>query len=135
MNVQAVIQEVADQLDTIADLRSYGFAPDTVHPPAAIVTWPEAIEYDSTYARGMDRITLPVVVVVGKPSDRSTVERLGAYADGSGPRSVKAVVEAGTYTSCDSVRVMSAEFDVVTIGGIDYMAGMFDLDIGGKGDL
>lgn len=133
MNLKDVMDEVAGQLDTIGGLRTYAFPPDSLAPPAAVVSYPDDYTFDATYGRGTDRMTLPVVVVVGKPSDRSTVERLGAYADGSGARSVKAVVEAGTHTAFDTVRVMSIEFDVVTIGGQDYMAALFDLDIVGEG--
>lgn len=133
MNLQTVMAQVATQLDTIGGLRVYGFPPDSLLPPAAVVSFPEDLTYDQTYQRGVDRMTLPVVVVVGKPNDRSTVERLGKYADGSGPASVKAVVEAGTYTAFDEARVMSVEFDVVTIGGTDYMAALFSLDIAGRG--
>lgn len=133
MNLKDVMDQVAAQVDTITDLRVYPFPPDALAPPAAVVSWPETYDYDATYQRGMDRLTLPVVLVVGKPNDRSTVERLGAYADGNGPKSVKAVVEAGTYTAFEAVRVMSVEFDVVTIGGTDYMAALFSLDIVGKG--
>lgn len=133
MNLAQVMTEVGDQLDTIADLRGYGFPPDAIHPPVAIVSYPDDLTFDATYGRGMDRITLPVVVLVGKPNDRSTVERLGRYADGSGATSIKAVVEAGSYTAFDTVRVMSAEFDVVTVAGVDYMAALFSLDVAGQG--
>lgn len=133
MNLADVMQEVADQLDTIADLRVYPHPPDTILPPVGFVSYPDDYEFDGGYGRGMDRMTLPVVIAIGKASDWSTAERLGAYCDGSGASSVKAVVEAGTWTACDTVRVMSVEFDVVTIAGADYMAAMFNLDVVGQG--
>jgi hypothetical protein len=70
---------------------------------------------------------------VGKAHDRSTRDRVADYCDGSGAKSIKAVVESGTYTAFDSVRVARVEFDVVTIGGIDYLAALFELDIIGDG--
>jgi hypothetical protein len=133
MNLSDVMAQVALQLDTIGELRVYDSPPGALLPPAVVVSYPDRYDYDATYDRGLDRLTLPVVVVVGKPTERSTRELLAAYADGSGPRSVKAVVEAGAYTAFDSARVASVEFDVVTIGGTDYMAALFDLDIAGKG--
>src|SRR5690606_42113379 len=65
MDVAAVMQEVADRLDTIAGLRVHGSPPWTITPPAAIVSYPESLEY-SRSARGMDRISLPVVVLFGR---------------------------------------------------------------------
>lgn len=133
MNLADVMDQVAAQLDTITDLRCYAYPPDVVYPPAAIVSYPDAYTFDETYGRGMDRLSLPVVLVVGKVSDRAARDELGAYADGSGSQSVKAVVEAGTYTAFDSVRVESVDFDVVTIAATDYMAALFSLDIVGTG--
>lgn len=133
MNLADVMQAVSDRLDTIDGLRCFAYPPGTVSPPAAVVSYPDTYTYDETYGRGMDRLKLPVVVVVGKVSDRSARNQLGAYVDGSGAASVKAVLESGTYTAFDSVRVESVEFDVVTIAGTDYMAGLFTLDIAGSG--
>lgn len=133
MNLADVMQQVADRLDLIDGLRVSGFPAPKVVPPAAIVSYPDTYDYDATYGRGMDRVTLPVVVVVGKASDRTARDRLGAYVDGSGPKSVKQVLESGTYAAFHTLRVVSVEFDVVTVGGTDYVAALFDLDIAGSG--
>lgn len=133
MNLGAAMQEIADQLDTIDGLRCYGYPPDTINAPAAVVTYPDTLTFDATYGRGMDRMDPKVVVLVGKVSDRTARDRLGAYCDGSGTSSVKAVVEAGTYTEFDTVRVASAEFDIVSISAVEYLAATFTLDIAGTG--
>lgn len=133
MDLGNVMQAVADRLDTIAGLRCFGYPPDTVHPPAAIVTYPELLDFDGAYARGMDQVTLPVVVVVGRVDVRSTRDALAGYCDGSGASSVKAVLESGTYSAFHTIRVTSAEFDVATIGGTEYLTATFTLDIVGGG--
>jgi len=133
MNLADVMQAVADRLDTITGLRCFGYPADKITPPAAVVTYPESYDYDSTYNRGMDRMELPVVVLVGKTSDRATRANLARYADGSGAASVKAIVESGTYTAFDTVRVVRVVFDVVTIAGSAYLAATFTLDITGSG--
>ncbi|MGH3735836.1 MAG: hypothetical protein ACRDT6_09485 [Micromonosporaceae bacterium] len=133
MDLGDAMDAVAARLDTIAGLRVFAYPPPAVTPPAAIVSYPDELNFDETYGRGMDRLTLPVVVVVGKASDRSSRNLIAAYADGSGASSVKAVVESGTYTAFDTVRVMRAEFDIVRIAGTDYLAALFDLDIAGQG--
>ncbi|TCC26726.1 hypothetical protein [Kribbella speibonae] len=134
MDLGAVMQEIADELDTIADLRVYGYPADSVNAPAAIVTYPGELTYDGSYGRGMDRIPdLTVVVLVGKVSERTARDRISQYCNGSGSASIKAVVEAGTYTEFDTVRVASVSFDIVAIAAVEYLAATFTLDIAGQG--
>lgn len=134
MDLNDVMDEIATQLDTISGLRVHDHPPGSVTPPAGIVSYPDRVDFDETYGRGMDRIrNLPVVVVVGKATDRTARTRINGYASATGASSVKAVLEAGTYTSFSTIRVASVEFDVVTIGTIDYIAAMFALDIAGQG--
>lgn len=133
MDLANVMDAVSNRLATIAGLRCFAYPPPTITPPAAVVSYPDACEFDATYGRGMDRLKLPVVLVVGKVSDRATRDALGAYCNGSGASSVKAVLESGTYSAFDSLRVESIDFDVVSIAGVDYMAGAFTLDIAGQG--
>lgn len=133
MDLGLVMQEIADRLDTIAGLRVSAYPAGNVTPPAAMVLFPDEIDYDQTYGRGMDRMTLPVLVIDGVPTERQTRDRIAAYAAGSGAASVKAVLESGTYTQFHTVVVTRVEFPAATIGGQDYAAAMFDLDITGQG--
>lgn len=135
MNLATVMDQVAARLRTIATLagRTSEYPPDSVNPPAAIVSYPDEYMYDETFGRGMDRLMLPVVVVVGKVSDRSARNQLGAYVDGSGGSSVKQILESGSYTAFQTLRVADVNFDTVTIAGTNYIAALFILDITGKG--
>lgn len=132
MNLDTVMDAIANQLGTITGLRAHAYPPDMIEPPAAVVTWPD-ITFDGTYGRGMDRLELPVVVAVGKPYDRATRALMAPYVAGSGAKSIKAVVESGTYTAFDTVRVSTATFDVISIGGVEFLAATFTLDIAGRG--
>ena len=127
-----VMREMADKLAAITKLNRYAFPSDSITPPAVVVGFPE-ITFDRTYGRGMDTFLLPVWVVVGRLGDQSAAENLAAYSDGSGEASVKEQIQAGTYTSFDTVRVTSALPDNPTFGGVEYLAYMFDLDIAGDG--
>lgn len=133
MNLANVMQELAERLDTIAGLRVHGHPPDKISTPAAVVTYPDTYNYDETYARGMDRLELPVVVLVGKVHLLSARNTIGAYADGAGAKSVKAVLEAGTYTQFDTVRVTGVTFDIVEVAGVEYLGATFTVDITGQG--
>ena len=134
MDMGACMQEIADRLDTIAGLRVFGWPPDKPPPaPAAVVTYPETLTFDGAYARGMDKMDPSVVALVGKVSDRTARDRISEYAAGSGDKSFKAVIESGTYTTFDSVRVTAIAFDIVAIGAIEYLSATFTLDIVGEG--
>ena len=133
MNLADVMDEIAERLKVIDGLRTFGWPPGTIVPPAAIVYFPDEYTYDETYGRGMDRMTLPVTVAVSKADLRSARDRLAQYVDGSGDSSFKAVLESGTYTAFDAVRVMGAEIGEATIGGTEYYGATFDLDIVGSG--
>lgn len=135
MDLKAVMTEIGTALDTIDAVRVYVGVPGRIDVPtrgaAAVVPYPTRVTYDSTYARGMDRIEQPVLLVVGRPTDRSTLDKLTAYAAGTG--GVKAAIEAHAYTSCDVVTVDSVDVDDVTYAGIDYLAAVFNLNIVGQG--
>lgn len=133
MNISDVMQEIAARLDTISGLTVHSYPAYRVSPPAAIVTFPSEYGYDETYARGADRLVLPVVLLVGSVDDRTTRDRIGKYADGSGPDSVKQVIESGSYTTFDTLRVTDVVFDRVTVGGDEYVSATFNIEILGRG--
>lgn len=135
MDVQAVVEEIGETLGGIDGLRVYDFPADSVTPPAAIVVLPDEVIYDETYGRGMDRMTVPVLLVAGRQSDRAAAKKIAGYMSGAGSTSVKAVINAvPAWTAMDTVRVMRSEFDVATVGGVDYFAALFDFDITGSGE-
>lgn len=136
MDLAAVMDEIGASVRGVQGLsgRTYAYPPPTVTGLAGIVSYPDKIDYDQTYGRGMDKITdLPVLIVVGQATDRGARDRVAQYAAGSGALSVKAAIEAGPHTSFNDVQVKSCEFDVVSIAAIDYICAMFRMDIAGQG--
>lgn len=130
MNLAAVMDEVAGVLDTLTGLRVTAWPPGSVVPPAGIVSYPDGFTYDETYGRGSDRIDqLTMTLVVGKVTERSARDKVSAYTAGAGELSVKAAMEAHTWTSCDDLTVSRCEFEIVTIGGVDYLAATFYADV------
>lgn len=128
-----VMTQIAARLKLIGGLNTYDWPPDAIAVPAAFLDYPETLTYDSTYQRGLDELTLPVYLAVGKVSDRSARDNLSGYVDGSGPASVKQTLETGQYAAFDTCEVASADFAVVTFEGIDYAAVKFNVNIAGKG--
>jgi hypothetical protein len=134
MNLDDVAGEVQDALKSIGGLRVPEWGVDRVVPPTAIVTLPERIEYDHTKMRGFDRyVDLQVIILLARGNTRTTRAELAEFVAGSGPRSVKAVLDGWTYTSLDTMRVISAEPQVVTFADVPYEAMIFHTDITGRG--
>ncbi len=135
MNLNLVMDEAASVLMQITGLRVFAYPPATIVPPAGYVSYPKSIDFDETYGRGEDRFTdLPMVLLAGKATDRAARDTVAAWAAGSGPQSVKARMEAHTWTSCDDLTVTSVEFDVETIAGVPYLAVMFKATVVGPGE-
>lgn len=137
MNIADVMDELAVRLRVAPSLagRTYEYPPATLVPPAAIVSYPTEGTFDATYGRGVDTMSGVVLVVAGRPTDRTTRDVITRYVDGAGPESVKALLDGDDddYASCDGVRVAGWDIDVYTIGGIDYLTAVFSLDIVGPG--
>lgn len=130
MNYETVCEQIETQLATITGLRVGNVAAGTP-PPFAILDWPDEIRFDETYGRGADSMTVPLAVAVGRPAERTTRSRLAVYCNGTGSESIKAVLEAGTYTAFDSIRVTDVKFATWSEGGIDYATAVFGLEIMG----
>lgn len=136
MDLQAVREELCTVLKTITGLRAYPWAQGTIAAPAALPGWPDEIVYNGTYGRGMTHVPdLPLLVLVGKASERAAAKRLGEYVSDTGAKSIPAKLEgrAGLWVSCDTVTVDSASFESVALAGVEYLAVEFHLDIVGKG--
>jgi hypothetical protein len=128
-----VMDEIGAELETIAGLRVTPFAADHVQVPAAVVAYPETIDYDQTWNRGVDKLTFPIFVLVGKMWDRTARDELSGYVNGAGAASVKAVLEAGAYTAMSSLKVQTADVEAVSVAGVEYLAAVFSVDVYGSG--
>lgn len=131
IDLAAVMQAIADELLAAAVVkRAFGWPVGAVQPPAAIVGYPEDgdIEFDAVFGRASDRAVLPVWLVAGATHDRTTRDVLSGYI-GDGARSVKAALEPNLGGAVQTARVTDAQIEPVTIGGVDYMAARFDVEI------
>jgi len=76
---------------------------------------------------------LPVVIVEKLTPARAVRKRLADYVAGSGAKSVKAVLESGTYAQFHVITVQRVDFDAVTIAAVDMLAAVFTCEIVGSG--
>jgi len=129
VNLSDVLDDVETALGTIAGLRVFGYWPDSVAPPVAVLGWPVTGTYDVAMCRGLDRMSVPVTVAVGRADARTARARVAEYIDGD--MSVKDALEGHSSDVWDVLHVSAWEIDVVTIGGIDYLAALFTVTIHG----
>lgn len=129
LDLNAVMDGLGARLATIAGLRVYDYPADSVQVPAAVVSYPETVEYDETFARGCDQLVIPITVVVGKVSDRASRDQLGAYIAGSGARSIKLAVDGTLSGAVHAARVFHSDVSAVVIGAVEYIGATFRVEV------
>lgn len=122
INLNTAMDALGTALDGVTVLRVSDYEASSGATPAGMVLLPDTLYYDNTMGRGTDRATFPVVVIVGKVSDRAARDRLAGFCDGTGAAtvSVKAALDA-----IPAARVESVTFKTVTWGGVPYLAAEF----------
>jgi hypothetical protein len=137
MDLFAVMAEVATVCKTLPGMagRVAEWDVGTVTGNSILVTLPEEIEFDLTYGRGLDKFSdLLVMLLLPRGNVRAAYKTMGPYVKGSGASSVKAKLEAYTYTTCDRVIVTRCGFDeVADRAGVPYLAATFHTDVYGNG--
>lgn len=134
MNLKDVMEEIAEKLRTFLGVTAYSYPTDTVVPPAAILSFPDRIAYDVTYRQGEAFFwNLPLYMVTNRVDGKTARNVLSEWADVNGNKSIQQYLSNTRYSTCGSVQVVNATFDVVTIAGIDYMAVVFELNVSGEG--
>ena len=126
MNVNQAMDTIGTALGSVTSLRVVDFIPDNVNPPAAVVSMPELLTYDSTKGRGTDRATFTITVLVGKVSARSARDQLATYMDGTAAASVsvKAALDA-----IPGGRCTQAEIAVYTFPSGSFLGADFSFDL------
>ncbi len=134
MNLADVMDEVATVMSGLTRINVHAVPPGSITPPAGIVGYPDSIDFDQTYGRGVDQITdLSIWVVTGKVTDKTARDRVAAWSAGSGPESIKARMQAHTWISCDDLTVTAVTFSTVDIGGQEWLAAEFVATVTGPG--
>jgi hypothetical protein len=123
---------IATNLGNISSLSVFGYVPDSIEPPTAVVGVVESIDYDSTMARGSDTYNIPILLYVSRVDAQDSQETLDGYLASTGASSVKAQVESDLTLngSAQSVRVVEADnYGVYTVNDIDYLGVEFGVEV------
>ena len=124
LDLAAAMTAAAALLDEIPDLRVTAWPAEVVNVPAAIVSLPEAIDFDATAARGFDRTVIPILLTVSLQSMRVARDQISELIVAA-----KAALEPDLGGACDSCRVMNARFERVTANGVEYLGANLPLEV------
>jgi hypothetical protein len=80
------MDELAARFDALDGITGFGYPADSVAPPAAIVTYPDTIDFDKSGARGADSMIIPAVLLFGRVSDRASRDTLSRWLDRAGTK-------------------------------------------------
>ena len=131
-SLSSIRSGIATNLGNISSLTVFGFVPDSIEPPTAVVGVVDNIEYDTSMARGADTYSIPVFLYVSRIDAQDSQDTLDAFLASSGSSSVKAQVESDITLGgqAQSVRVVEADnYGVYTINNIDYLGVEFMIEV------
>jgi hypothetical protein len=120
---------VADRAAVIEGLRVTAFPPPKVDPPLFWLAYPDPWEFDRAYARGLERMTLMGVLVVGGLYGRQVRADVSMFVG-----DLKPALETGEPDETISdLWVSQVEFEPVSIAGAEHLAALFTMMIVGGG--
>ena len=103
----------------------YTYPVATVVEPCALVDYPTKMEIGSTFGRGSDHVSLPVLFLVGQTFFVESRDALSAVIAGSADL-VAAIEGSHAY---GSVAVTDADVTTVVVGGIEYLGLKLTVDV------
>jgi hypothetical protein len=118
---------IKTNLATISGLRVSDFQPDNINPPVAIV-FPQGVNYDDTFQRGMQTYTFVVQVVVGRQSERSGQNSIDAYCSSTGASSIKLAIESNKTLggkAFDTRVTDMRNYGELLVGEVNYLSAEF----------
>ena len=120
------------RLLTISGMRAYDVIPDVPVAPCAIIGFLD-MNFDSTFARGMDEATVEIDVLVQRFSSRSGQDKLDGLLAGTGSGSVKAAIEGDRTLggAVQTLRVISATAGNYDAGGTSLLAYRYRITLWG----
>ena len=131
-SLSSIRSGIATNLGNISSLTVFGFVPDSIEPPTAVVGVVDNIEYDTSMSRGADTYSIPVFLYVSRVDAKDAQDTLDAFLASSGSSSVKTQIESDVTLGgvANSARVVEADnYGVYTINNIDYLGCEFTVEV------
>ena len=131
-SLSSIRSGIATNLGNISSLSVFGFVPDSIEPPTAVVGVVDNIEYDTSMSRGADTYSIPVFLYVSRVDAQDAQDTLDAFLASSGSSSVKTQIESDSTLGgvANSARVVEADnYGVYSINNIDYLGCEFTVEV------
>ena len=122
---------IANNLATIAGLRTSPEMPDNPNPPIALVR-PVTVEYNQAMAKGMTKYNFSVTVIVGRADERTAQKSLDAYCSSTGTSSIKNAVESDRTLGGNAFDTRVTEmrnYTPIQLNEGTYLAAEFAVDV------
>lgn len=122
---------LANNLASIAGLRTSDYVPDDPKPPVAVVM-PPTITFDLAMGRGLDEYEFIITVIVGRQSERAAQRLLDSLCAPTGAGSVKTAIESDRFLAgqCQDLRVTEMRgISSLIIDQITYLAAEFTVQV------
>lgn len=137
MNFDVVQNQIYTRLGAMTGLRTAYTEQGSISvgEGIAVLSYPTEIDPHGTYNKGMARMGMQLSILVGRPSERTTPERLAKWTKDSGSTSVMVWLESEDWfhDEFDVLTVLLITFGEALLNDVPYAAAFFDLDIVGSG--
>lgn len=134
--IQEILDEITGKMSALAGVVAYAWDKGKITTtPAVLVGLPDRTQYRTAYSRRGKKLTVTLVVLVGKANERAAQKNLLPFIENSGERSVFKVLDSEftTYTTCDDVTVVECEPDIWINAGTHYLGAEFTIDVTATG--
>ncbi|MEU5549204.1 hypothetical protein ABZ738_05495 [Micromonospora sp. NPDC047793] len=136
-DLAAIMEALGKRLDTVDELRGFGYAPDGLPVPCAFPLVPAIPSYQLAMKRGTYQLSFSVVVLVSAQLDRIGQPALARFANPTGPRSIRAALSDGDRTLGGLVHDLVVDsFDpegLEPVGYGSYYGGVFGVRVYASG--
>jgi hypothetical protein len=122
---------LVDGLKSLPGLTVSPYRAANIQPPHAVIGLPQ-IEYDTTFGRGSDTLSLQILVYVSRADDELAQANLDEFLSGHGDKSLKTVLEDPTLTglTAASVTLLRTETGTAsTVDGSEWMTCSCDVRV------
>lgn len=107
--------------------KAYAYPASTVQKRQAAVGYPESVEFDMTFGRGLEAATFPVWLICGYPTEETTRDEVSRLVGSA--TDVKTALDGNLGGVVSSLRVTDCRIETYETTGGAYVAVRFDCEV------